>query len=227
MHKIGIIKNNSKENGTLKSLLKVNGFELIYIDKKGEEENIESIILLNEDPTDFKFVCEWLISTQENFKTFVWLFVPGCKKNEKEVFFQLGANAVIDNEEKVNELVQMIKNYFFRMELMNNTPFNKDSKAAFELHDNNLSVSIDGGNEVSLTKKEFQVLSILYNNANATVTYEKLYKSIWNREYKDIQKYRLANVVYHLREKLEKLEKGKGDSIKTVRTRGYLLNITQ
>ena len=65
------------------------------------------------------------------------------------------------------------------------------------------------------------LVHFLYANKNQCVTYQQLLSSLWSESSMD-KKYLVANLVFHLREKLEKKE---GITIKTVRSRGYMLKI--
>ena len=93
-----------------------------------------------------------------------------------------------------------------------------------ELIPNNVSVRLyPNEDEISLTRLEYQLMNLLYENPSKGITYEEIYEEVWQTPYKD-NKYRVANLVFHLREKLEKAG-GKPSIIRTVRSRGYMLDI--
>ncbi|WP_176271500.1 helix-turn-helix domain-containing protein, partial [Enterococcus sp. 7E2_DIV0204] len=73
--------------------------------------------------------------------------------------------------------------------------------------------------EVFLTKKESDLFSFLYKNKNNTVFYDKITSAIWPQNNK-IKNYIIANLVFHLR---EKIKESRELELVTVRGRGYML----
>ena len=68
----------------------------------------------------------------------------------------------------------------------------------------NLSVCLGSGEEILLTNEE-------------------LYKNVW-KDTANERKYRVANVIFHLRKKIEQ-DVNKPQYIKTIRSKGYMLTV--
>ncbi len=68
----------------------------------------------------------------------------------------------------------------------------------------NLSVYLGSGEEILLTKIGiFFTIEYLYKHAGQTITYEELYKKMSGKILRMNEKYRVANVIFHLRKKIE------------------------
>ncbi|MDN3193933.1 winged helix-turn-helix domain-containing protein, partial [Enterococcus faecalis] len=63
----------------------------------------------------------------------------------------------------------------------------------------------------------------LFKHAGQTITYEELYKNVW-KDTANERKYRVANVIFHLRKKIEQ-DVNKPQYIKTIRSKGYMLTV--
>ena len=55
------------------------------------------------------------------------------------------------------------------------------------------------------------------------IKYEELYKNVW-KDTANERKYRVANVIFHLRKKIEQ-DVNKPQYIKTIRSKGYMLTV--
>lgn len=75
----------------------------------------------------------------------------------------------------------------------------------------------------SFNKIEFFTIEYLYKHAGQTITYEELYKNVW-KDTANERKYRVANVIFHLRKKIEQ-DVNKPQYIKTIRSKGYMLTV--
>ncbi len=74
--------------------------------------------------------------------------------------------------------------------------------------------------EVTLTKREFDLLRLLITYPGRVFTYEQIYRQVWGDEYIDNPKEVLRNKIYLLREKLQ-IDPMLPDFIKTHRGVGY------
>lgn len=72
-----------------------------------------------------------------------------------------------------------------------------------------------GGQEVSLTSKEFSILTLLVSNPDRVYTYEQIFEIVWKDVYIG-DKRRVIGHVHELRKKLDG-----ADSIKSIRDVGY------
>lgn len=222
MPTIGIVTIDSDENVTVTSVLEATGFQLITIQNKTQLTHISSLVILSENPSNFRSVCEWIASAQEQSAVFTWVFSPNCTEGEKDIFLQLGANGVVDQSGRINELILLVRNFFLRKERTPTNTIWSESHDKLAMKEANLSIIIDGEKEISLTKLEFQAISILFNQVNTAVSYEKLYVSVWGDMYENNRKYRVANLIFHIRGKLGDVE---GELIRTIRSKGYMLSI--
>lgn len=85
-----------------------------------------------------------------------------------------------------------------------------------------MCVLLDNEQTVYLTKLEYRALSILHAASPRAVSYKEMYEEIWGAPY-DERNYRIANIIFHLRVKLEKNVRNP-QIVKTVRSNGYLFN---
>lgn len=217
MSTIGMAIINAQSNVALYGIIKASGYTVQEITRKDQLKNIDSLVISSDNQADFFQLCEWLINVREMKGCFVWVYTPKFGDQEREAFLQLGANAVIDNPDRIGEISFLIKNTQARlMPLIN-------QNAGFYplvLNELNMSIVLDGESEVLLTRLEYQIISLLYRNANTTVTYEQISLVLWEGKLVRDQNYRITNLIFHLRRKLG----SKGEAlIQTVRSKGYLL----
>ncbi|MBC9810819.1 winged helix-turn-helix domain-containing protein [Carnobacterium maltaromaticum] len=78
---------------------------------------------------------------------------------------------------------------------------------------------------MNLTKIEFQIMGVLCDNPDKTVCYADFMKQVWSNESDGtVRNYKIANAVFHIRNKIEKNRKFPR-FIKTVRSKGYMLSL--
>ncbi len=76
-----------------------------------------------------------------------------------------------------------------------------------------------GGEEIELTRKEFDMLLLLASHPERVFTYEQIYQNVWNEDFLE-DKNRILCHVSRLRKKLDK-----PNVIKSVHDVGYLLDL--
>lgn len=97
--------------------------------------------------------------------------------NKKIDLFSLGANDYITKPFNNDELIARIN-----VQLRDNNTFSNILKFKdIELNKNNFSVKCNG-KEISFTKKEFELLKLLMENQNQTLTKSMIFDFIWNDE---------------------------------------------
>lgn len=191
-------------------------------------EKLDAIIILEENISNLSAICELISKIKKRSTCYIWVMIATENSVGKLVYLQLGADEVFDLNREAKEIGFIIENSLRRV----NEPLANESVASesypnnelLKLIPNNASVLIEGNQEIVLTKLEFQMLELLLKNAGMAVSYETIYQAMWKADTVENKQYRIANVVYHLRKKIEKNIK-KPIFIKTVRSKGYMLNI--
>lgn len=189
----------------------------------------EGVIIVEEEKSKLGETCELIMTIKKQSACFIWLVSALEKDTEKLVYLQLGVDFVINKKSSKMEKELIVKNSMRRSYMLKaeneteqpNVALSEENDMKFDLIPENLSVRINGGTEVSLTKLEFQLLGLLFENPRVTFTYEALQKHLYGNISEDRQ-YRITNLMYHLRKKINKVDDPKNHYIKTVRSRGYM-----
>ncbi|EOH92494.1 hypothetical protein UAW_03014 [Enterococcus haemoperoxidus ATCC BAA-382] len=176
--------------------------------------------------------CRWLMEiTRQVSELPIYLLSTNGGKYSNIVYLQLGVDACfpfeIDQEEFFYTLTNLLMSCDKTRKFVDegHTTMYSLKSAGLELVASNLSVVIDGEEEIILTRKEFQAMELLYNNPCRAIPYEEFKEKMWNPEQNEPEKnYRIANVVFHLRNKIEQNPMNPR-FIKTVRSKGYMLDI--
>ncbi|WP_086349335.1 winged helix-turn-helix domain-containing protein [Candidatus Enterococcus clewellii] len=186
-------------------------------------------VVLEETDSNINWVCSLLMKLKERSNLLVWVLSPGVivPKSIRLVYLQLGANGVADSSDDFDEFSLIVRNTLACAKDSEKSVIGKQSLVEEENHDfqllpKNLSVILEDGKEVELTKLEFMVIQYLHRHAQETVTYEEIYENVWKSG--EPCRYRVSNMIFHLRKKIEKDEK-EPRYIKNVRSLGYKLVI--
>ncbi|MGC6769565.1 winged helix-turn-helix domain-containing protein [Enterococcus sp. LJL128] len=211
--------------------LKKNDINVVPLTMENFERYIDQLdaVIIRENPQeDVSYTCQLLVKIRESSDAFVWVFSSSSPNLMKVVYLQLGAVGVISEDCKADELQLIISNSVSKKKRQGSvtresrTVFKEDKKKVIvELLARNSSVKINGQKEIPLTKLEYKALEFLYKNANTAVTYKEIFESVWKEPFNG-KNYRVANLIFHLREKIEN-ETGKIKLIQTVRSKGYML----
>lgn len=191
-------------------------------------ETLQAIIILEGNISNLSMICELISKIKKRSTCYIWIMTATEKSVGKLVYLQLGADEVFDLSREPKEISFIMENSLLRI----NQPHAKANLVTENYHEEellkliptNVSVMMEGNKEIVLTKLEFQLLELLCRNQGLAVSYETIYQKLWKTDTAENKQYRIANVVYHLRRKIEKNVK-KPIFIKTVRSRGYMLNI--
>ncbi|MGL4695540.1 winged helix-turn-helix domain-containing protein [Enterococcus larvae] len=193
-------------------------------------DQLDAVIIRENAEQDVRHTCQLLVKIKESSDAFVWVFSPNTAVSMRIVYLQLGAVGVISDECKADELHLIISN---SVQKRKNTKHINDesdgerlnekdqSRSLVELNQRNSSVRIDGKKEIPLTKLEYRAIDFFYKNMNNAVTYQEIFEAVWEKEF-DNKNYRVANLIFHLREKIEK-DASNPILIQTVRSKGYML----
>ncbi|MBP1047683.1 response regulator transcription factor [Enterococcus sp. BWM-S5] len=216
--------------------LKRNDINVIQLTSDDFEQKISELdaIIIRENPDeDTARTCSILLKLKEKSDAYVWVFSSNTQKLMRTVYLQLGALGVVSEECDESELQLIISNSLNRR---SEWLVEKESDAVaasaiddheeledgrIELIPRNFAVKVDGKKEIPLTRLEYKMMEILHANKNNTVTYEELSEEVWSETFKN-KTYRIANLIFHLREKIEDNSVNHA-VIRTIRSKGYML----
>lgn len=132
-----------------------------------------------------------------------------------------GADAYIVKPFAIEELLATVRSIFRRQEIAEKERGLQAQSVLDDLQldvQNRLVVREDG--QITLTKREFDLLKILLDNINQVMSREELLKSVWN--YQDGIETNVVDVyIRYLRGKIDR--PGKDSYIQTVRGVGYVI----
>ena len=175
-------------------------------------------------------VCDTLIKLRERTSALIWVLSETADKPTRIVYMKLGADSIIDKTIDSDELTLIITknlNRYFDKSIKGSqrstelSQGGEQEKQKIKLIHSNFSVLLNGNQEVSLTKLEFQTIELLSNHVGEVLTYNEIYKNVWENAKGDKQ-YRVTNIIYHLRRKLE-VNNNENTYIRTIRSKGYML----
>ncbi|ALS01358.1 hypothetical protein ATZ33_08255 [Enterococcus silesiacus] len=231
MHTIGYLAlSEIKENTTI-NYLEENGwkvFEITVNEPDILEIQVDALVILE---ATMALTCSWLIELRKHFNGPIYLLSMENDSYSKVTYLHLGVEACfpadIDNEEFFLTLGNLLTSYQTNKLIQNSALLKKKDPVqtgVIQLIPSNLSVIIEGEKVIDLTKKEFQIMKILYDNSCRAISYEELSEKMWSTKLeKRDQNNRIANLIFHLRNKIEK-SPDQPQFIKTVRSVGYVLN---
>ncbi|MGX7244598.1 DNA-binding response regulator [Enterococcus quebecensis] len=194
-------------------------------------EKMDAVIITESGLEEIGLTCELIIKVRNLTNRFIWILSHESTKINRIIHLQLGADGTFDNRTESDEFCLYIMNTLERrsnkkkqevISSNNNHLTSGVESPVISLIPNNFSVNIEGRGEVALTRLEFKVLQLLIHHQGEAISYEELYKNVWGEEKGD-KKYRVANLIFHLRKKLED-DSLKPKYIRTIRSRGYMLS---
>ena len=187
-------------------------------------ENYNGIVINEYHIQNIGLICELILSLKKKTDIFIWVISKRENKMNHIVYLQLGADGIIDPETDTEESKLLMINTFNRYSRMSLNDSEQISKSEgnteLQLRPCNFSVLMNG-EEISLTKLEFKTIEFLQTQKGVAVSYEEIYKNVWENDGNDKQ-YRVSNLIFHLRQKIEK-DAAHPKYIKTVRSKGYKL----
>lgn len=218
MSDLGILAQEQQIPKELFTILESQRYQLVIVKEKEQFKRLDGLIIYLTNEKSLPEAIEWLLFSKSKVDVFVWVISQNLLGREQTILFELGANDVLCVSDGIEKLPYIIKNTFDRT-IQKKKETDHMYPYSF-LNEKNQTVIING-QEVGLTRTEFQFLRVLFERVNTTVTYEEVFKKIWPNSF-DVQTLRIANIVFHLR---EKIRDSKDFSIKTTRSIGYLLKI--
>lgn len=225
MYRIGYVKlSEINEEDYIHSIEKECSIEEINKNITSQQlETKDAIIIFSDNDNMIFAASELILKIREQSNAFVWIVAQEMNNISKVVFLQLGADGTFDKEQScdifrltiINTLKRRRGDHQDILEKMDEEP------TSFTLDNRNQTMKIQGKPIAPLTNLEYRTLQLLADNLNNTVTYKEIYETIWNQKYTN-QKYKIANVMFHIRGKIEE-NTSNPVYIKTVRSKGYLL----
>ncbi|WP_207695299.1 hypothetical protein DOK67_0000840 [Enterococcus sp. DIV0212c] len=223
MYHIGYVKlSEVKEEKYIHSIEKECSVE--EIDQKITEpqlEKMDGVIIFSENDDTICAASEMILKIRERSNVFIWIIAQNMNNISKVVFLQLGADGIFDDEQSIDIIRLTTINALKKRMIKQQEIVIEEESTAITLDNRNQVMKIDGKPTAPLTNLEYRALQVLVDNLGNTVTYEEIYQAVWHQKYTD-EKYRIANVMFHIRGKIEE-DASNPVYIKTVRSRGYLL----
>lgn len=225
MRNIGLLTVNKEMDNSLSQILLETGFLVHDIHSIPQLSKLDGLIIdIGGKEERVAEVCDWLYEANLQTQTFVWILYSTSNRHEQNIYFRLGANAYLSRHDYIENLPNIIKNDLSRQEKSEGKGSDETKKGSnhrIELNELNMSMVIDGDKEVGLTVQEFKVMRSLCARKNTVITYEELEEVLWGKK-PGIQRYRLMNVIFHLRQKFDQSTR---QCIQTVRSKGYRLYV--
>lgn len=235
MFKIALVNHSKEEVSKYTDAFAEKDCTIHKLENMEAEKQIKTMdaLLIKEDALEeIGHTCELIVRIRQLTNQCIWVVSEESTKINRVVYLQLGSDGTFDQNVDLDELSLHVRTAVERRKKISLSPIQTHnsqhelrqvSLPHIHLIPNNFSVNVKDQGEVSLTKLEFKALEILVENRGNTVSYEQMYQTLWGTETKN-QKYRISNVVFHLRKKLGD-DPFKPRFIKTVRSRGYMLAI--
>lgn len=229
MYQIGlvVIEEQQKQLSRWRNILPNDWqINLIEPNKEFNLEQIDLLLYIEETSAQIREICEKLVVLKDKANFLSWVWTQDNDRMNRLVYLNLGADYVICSDMNQAEGLLIMTNAIKR-----NQKYTSEQKVTLksgihklELIERNNSVLIGGEKEVLLTRIEFRILNVLYDQPKVTVSYEELYDSVWKNSGTENKFYRLSNIIFHLRKKIEVIPNAP-ELIKTVRSIGYMLDI--
>ncbi|MDA9472502.1 DNA-binding response regulator [Enterococcus sp. 5H] len=190
-------------------------------------ENVHGIVIHCSADEHQNKVLELILSIKRRLILPVWVRSETDNVISKKLNLELGVLGNFDKNITNEEMFVIIENTL-------NIVYDKDSKENIEtkvknellLNSLNFSIKIPDKAEISLTRMEFKMISLLASRMNQAFTYEEIYKHVWEDEEEidnSAKGYRTSNLAFHIRNKF--IQHGINPKIlRTVRSVGYLLD---
>lgn len=232
MFNIGIMQ--FSENDITKKIKKnlKNRYELSVIEEVMSENKLnklQAIVAFENQLSDLTKLCEMILKVREQSDCHIYVISTTPHDTGKIIYLRLGVDFVFTkSHHELEEILLVMNNTFSRNQKEVNRSINeeeqKNNLEKILLIHNNFSVLIEGDREVALTRLEFQTLDLLAKKPKVAFSYDEIYQELYKEELEGNRKYRVANIIFHLRKKIE-VSMSRPVYIKTVRSKGYMLDI--
>lgn len=230
---IGIlhIRDDSEQNDNIGLLinraLNEQRYSLIEITDKKQIGTLDGLIINLEKSSDYVKAFQWLIDLKEEHSLFIWILSGENDSELTKLYPHLSKNSVIEiirADQGFETLGIVIKNALnYKNQLLNREKPKKECDSHF-LDESKLSLVVHD-KIIALTRKEFKIIELLYENLDRVVTYDEINSAIYGTSTgESLEKYRVANFIFHIRNKLKEQTYFE---IEIIRTKGYLLTYSK
>ncbi|WP_257326771.1 response regulator [Pseudoalteromonas rhizosphaerae] len=201
MTKILILEDSPPLQSFLKTLLQASGYELSICNK-----GLDGFALLSEQSYDLVLLDlglldmdgqDWLVEFRQWSQLPVLVLSARDGEVEKVTALDNGANDFLTKPFSANELLARI-----RVLLRTNNQVSFALQCGDICIDPNKHIVRVGDNEVKLTKKEYAILLLLFQNKDKVLTHNAILSHIWGEQYINRPEYVRVHVA-QLRQKLE------------------------
>lgn len=235
MFTIGILNISGKLSQEYITELQGEGYHVIFVDPaqylNDVCQKVDGLILFDEHQESVGAVCNMILTIKKESPVLMWTVSRGVSPVNRLVYLRLGVLGNIELQCEPEELCLIIQNSLnsrLHSTLVDKRAVEVHSAASeqetqkLSLNSVNQSVWL-GDKEVSLTRLEFQILNLLYQNSGQAITYQEIHATIWeDKDEQTFSKSRIANIILLLRRKIESDIKEQ-KYIRTVRSKGYML----
>lgn len=226
MPTIDLLHIELQRESTIHTIFGQNGWNVRRLEQDSVSINEQQdIILIGEREEEMIRVCQNLFAIREQTNAMIWLLSKNSSKDRRMIYLKLGVDGIIEDKVDSEELVMLLNNVIKRFGKKEQKKSKEDfymNEGKVQLLSKSRSLLWNGDIEVSLTKYEYQLLSLLTKSSDKALSYDELANEIWEGKVFEVneQKYRLANIVFKLREKFKRYGLNPY-IIKTVRSSGY------
>ena len=231
MYNIGINHSAEDFETTYIEPLETSRYNVFHVDDSNMDNivnRLDGVILKEDDVQNVGVICGLILKIKEKSNPLIWVLTDQPSALQKVLYLQLGVDGTFSSENAPEEVNLIIRNSLKRYhqnqdeQATAQTQSEGEGHLGIELNPYNLSVKLEKGKEeIPLTKLEFQLMKLFYDNPSRGISYREIYEFVWQKPYVN-NKYRVSNLVFHLRTKL--LNGGAETiAIRTIRSKGYML----
>lgn len=225
--RVGILNTEKKSNETFISY-KASG--CLVENKKVVDEkdlqDIDALLICKNQTFSVVEVCEWVIKSKMCRSIPIWISTTEKQVEEKNIYLQLGVCGIFEDY-SLEEIDLAISNSLNTMKPTQHMKMKEESM--LQLDPLKLSLNVNNVT-ISLTKSEYYLVALLYENKEEVCTYEMLAESIFGKDSEllgESGQSRVANIVCKIRAKIAQASDGKKELLKTIRSRGYMLTLSE
>ncbi|WP_430602631.1 hypothetical protein IGJ02_003085 [Enterococcus sp. DIV0724b] len=222
MYKIKYFKNTEKSRNNEVLIKEMNSQRIDIVIKQDFNyfdmyQDID-VFLIDENELMQEKIFESIIFLKKNTNALIWLLSDSSIQAVRITYLRLGVDMIVSNNIHDEELSIELSNMLTHR--AKKTVEKMGIKNSYFLLTENRTFRLCNGEEVPLTPLEYKLMHLLIQNKNRLVTYENTILNLWGTS-KLNKLYMVSNIIFHLREKIEKRTGTK--FIKTMRSSGYML----